>query len=208
MKIELWKDYFDVVILPPKNVNDYAIGLSKKLKPYNSHLLLGHKNFLPHISLYHISIKPKNFKKFILELENLLKGFKPGYLEISDLKLFRYHSSILLMTNKPDWIKKLCLKIIKATVKYFDFNDDIAKKWKAEKLPKAMQENIKKYGTPLIGKNFIPHITLGVFKNQGNMEKGYNGLNFKKFKFRPSKLYICQLGQSHSCQKIIKEITF
>lgn len=208
MKIEIWKNYFDVVILPPKNVANYAISLSKKLKLYNSHLLLGKKSFLPHISLYHIPVKQKNFKKFILELENLLKGFKPGLLEINGLKLYKYHSSICLMTDKPAWIKKLCSKIIKTTLKYGDFNKNIIKKWKADKLPMAMQKNIKKYGTPLMGKNFIPHITLGVFKNQEDMIKGFDKLKFKKFKFKPQKLYICQLGQSHSCQRIIRVVSF
>ena len=86
MKIKYWKNYFDVVILPPKDIFNYSIHLSKKLKKHKSHLLLGRKNFLPHISLYHISVKQKDFNKFISDIEQAVKNFKSGYLRINDLK--------------------------------------------------------------------------------------------------------------------------
>ena len=208
MATKVYKNYFIVVILPPKEIRDYAISLSKGLYKHNSKWVLGKESFLPHISLYHISVKPKDFDDFVLELEKLVKGFKAGKLKINDLMLWKPHLSVLLMTDKPEWAKKLYLKVIRRTLKYFDWDYEIEKLWHIDKLSKLMQKNIKKYGTPMIGRYFIPHITLGAFRNEKDMVKGFNKLKLKKYNFRPNSIYICELGEGYSCQKIVKEISF
>lgn len=208
MAIKIYKNYFDIVILPPEKIRSYSIGLSKQLYKQGSMLVLGKKNFLPHISLYHIPVKNKNFETFITELEKTAKGSNVRKLKINDLMLWKPHYSVLLMTDRPKWLKELYLKIIKNTSKYFDWDYGVEEIWHTDKLPKIMQKNIKKYGTPMVGKYFIPHITLGVFQNEKDMIRGYNKLKLKKYNFKPKSIYVCELGENHSCQKIIKEIHF
>ena len=113
MKKYIWKNYFDIVILPPKGVSDYARKLSKELsRRYETKWTLRKSSFIPHISLYHIAVKPKNFEAFISEIKRTIKVFKPGYLQTTMIE------PGLLMFDKPDWIKKLYLRIIKNTLKY------------------------------------------------------------------------------------------
>lgn len=208
MNTKIYKNYFDIVILPSKEVRDYSINLSKQLYKYGSKLVLGRKSFLPHISLYHIPVKPKNFDDFVADLEMTVKGFKTGNLKANSIKLWKPHHAVLLSTDKPRWLKKLYLRVIKKTLKYFDWSYGVEKLWHVEKSSKTMRKNVKKYGTPMVGRYFIPHITLGVFKNDEDMTKGFKKLKFKKYTFKPKSIYICELGENHSCQKIVKEIHF
>lgn len=203
MKKQIWKNYFDIVILPPKEVTECAIELSKQLSRHGTKWTLGRRAFIPHISLYHIPVEPKNFDAFVAEVSKTIKNFPQGYLKSTMI------DSNLFMFDKPIWIQKLYLKIIKNTLKYCNWKYGISEKWHINNLPKRMQKVgisfIKKYGTPMIGTNFKPHITLASFKD--NPLK----LKIKKakiFKFKPSHVYICELGPSHSCQRVVRKISF
>jgi len=144
MKTKIWENYFDIVILPPKEARDYAIGLSRQLNKCGTSWSLGRKNYLPHISLFHIPVKPGNFNNFIVSLRKTVKNFKIGKLKVNNLLLWEPHFSVLLMTDKPDWIKKFYLKIIKNNLRYFNWDYNIEKLWVADKLPKLCQKNLKK----------------------------------------------------------------
>lgn len=60
----------------------------------------------------------------------------------------------------------------------------------------------------MVGRYFMPHITLGVFKDDKNMVKAFNELQLKKHSFDVKSIFVCELGESHSCQRIIKKIDF
>ncbi len=210
MSVKIHKNFFDIVILPPKEIRNYSIDLSQKSYKYNAKWVLSKKSFLPHISLYHIPIEEKKFDRFIAEIEKTVKGFKTGELKTTELK--QYISKPIfansLMINKPKWLREFYLKIIKKTMPYFDWNYGLEKLWKSAGWSKNMQKNFQKYGTPFVGKHFTPHITLNMFKNKNDTIKALNTLKFKQFYFRPKTIYVCKLGEGFSCQKIVKEIFF
>jgi 2'-5' RNA ligase len=200
MKKMIWKNYYDVVILLPKEISDYAIKLSKERAKYGTRWILGRNSFIPHISLYHIAVKPKNFPAFITEIKNTVKGFLPGYLKTTVI------SENTLDFDKPEWIKKLYLKIIYRTVKHFDWDYGTNNLWRFPNgRNKTEASFIKKYGTPLVSKNFKPHVTITRYKDKPPEIKNKKA---KKFKFRPKEIYICELGPSHSCQRIVHKISF
>jgi hypothetical protein len=203
MKNQIWKNYFDIVILPPQGVSEYAIKLSKGLSKYETKWTLGKRLFIPHISLYHIAVKPKHFKAFASEVERTIKNFSPGYLKSTVIE------SNLLMFDKPAWIQELYLKVIKNTLKYYDWEYRTNEYWSLNHLPKRMQKIgarfIKKYGTPMVGGNFRPHVTLTSFKDNPPKLKVKRA---RKFKFKPAHIYICKLGPSHSCQMVVKKLFF
>ncbi len=203
MKRKIWKNYFDIVILPPREVSDYAIKMSRELTRYGTKWTLGKKSFIPHISLYHIAVKPKKFAAFFDEIQNAIKNTRPGYLKTTAIE------PNSLIFDKPAWIQKLCLKVIENTVKYYDWNYGTDGYWPLDHFPKRMRKVgarfIKKYGTPLVGPNFRPHVTLTSFAGTAPILKTKKA---KKFKFKPSHIYVCELGPSHSCQRIVKKISF
>ena len=100
MKKRIWKNYFDIVILPPKEISDYARTLSKRLARYGTKWKLGTKSFIPHISLYHVAVRPKNFGEFVSEIQKTIKNFSPGHLKTTTIE------PNLLMFDKPAWIRK------------------------------------------------------------------------------------------------------
>jgi hypothetical protein len=189
-----------VVVLPPKEVSDYAIKLSKERSRYETKWILGRNSFIPHISLYHIAVRPKNFRTFVAKIKNTVKGFSPGYLKTTVI------NEDTLGFDKPEWIKRLYLKIIHNTVKYFDRGYGTNNLWR---FPNGRNKTeagfIKKYGTPLFGKNFKPHVTITRSEDKPLKIKNTKA---KKFKFEPNGIYICELGPSHSCQRIVKKISF
>lgn len=208
MTKKIHKNYFDIVILPTKEIGDYSIALSKRLHKYGSNSVLGRKSFLPHISLYHISIKRGDFENFIVDLKGVINGFKAGRLKIKNLILWKGHRSVLLMTDKPKWLKNLYLKIIKRTLKYFNWDYGVERLWNTDHWPKPMQKNIKQYGTPMVGRYFLPHITLGTLNDKKNVARFFNKLKLKQYEFKPIGVYICELGEDHTCQKIVRKICF
>ncbi|MBI4085733.1 MAG: hypothetical protein HY433_00590 [Candidatus Liptonbacteria bacterium] len=203
MKKQVWKNYFDIVILPPKEVSDYARKLSKEFSIYGTEWTLGENSFIPHISLYHIAVKPKNFDSFVSEVKRTIKEFKPGNLQTTIIE------PTLLMFDKPKWIKTLHITIIKNTLKYYDRDYGTEDFWSLSYLPqktrKARVRFIKKYGTPAMGSNFRPHVTLTSFKGKTPELKIRKA---KLFRFKPRYLYVCELGPSHSCQRIVKKLSF
>ncbi len=203
MKKQIWKNYFDIVILPPEEISSYSIELSKKLRKYETKWTLGKNSFIPHISLHHIAVKPKKFGSFVAEIQRTIENFSPGYLRTIVIE------PNLLMFDKPEWIQKLYLKVIKNTLKYYDWNYGTNEYWPLNHFPKRMHKIgakfIKKYGTPMVGANFRPHVTLTSFKDES---PSLGVKRAKKFKFKPNFIYVCELGPSHSCQRVAEKISF
>lgn len=208
MKPKIWKNYYDIVILPPKEARDYAIKISKKLHEYGSQWILGKKSFLPHISLYHIPVKPEDFKNFIGALSRTVNGFKTVDLTLTKIEYYKYHGSAMIMADKPAWLNRFYQHIIKSTIPYFDWQYDIDTKWRTKQLPKGLRDNIKKFGTPLIGRDFKPHITLTVFKNNQKIAEIIKRLRCQKIDFKINCIFVCQLGEYYTCQRIVKQIRF
>lgn len=204
MKPTIWKNYYDIVILPNAQIREYAIGLSKRLKKFNGKWMLGKTHFLPHISLYHIPVAQKNFGKFIAEIENAVIGQKIGTLSTT------FITGRILHFNKPDWLHALYIKIIKRTYKYLDKKYHVESAWPIKNFPKnwhaSMGKYLKKYGSPMVGIHFRPHITLSSSAVKEPFDRKFPGLPFRKFSFKPDNITICELGPSHSCQRIVRRI--
>ena len=201
--VEVWKNYFDIVILPPPVVRDYAIDLSARLEKYGTKFVLGKRRYLPHISLYHIPVRPQNFAEFRKEVQTIAKNFDGGELKLRSIEL------PLLMMDKPKWIQQLYIDVVKKTSKYFDWDCGAEDSWNMNLLPANLRvrgkDYIEKYGTPLIGALFRPHITLTGFKDTSVVDE-ISELPFKSMSFQVNTLHICELGPAHSCQRIVAKM--
>jgi hypothetical protein len=197
---EVWKNYFDVVILPPPDIRDYAIELSKRLRKYGSKFVLGKRRYIPHISLYHIPVTPQNFQPFCDAVENVAANIAAGELRLKNVQL------PLLMTEKPAWLRKLHLDVVRNTNRFFDWDygaeGSISTERFVGKRRVQGEEYREKYGSPLIGALFQPHITLTSFEDKSVMDD-IPPLPLKPASFRVDAIHICELGPSHSCQRIV-----
>jgi hypothetical protein len=194
----IWKNYFDVVILPPPDVRDYSIDLSARLQNYGK-FVLGKRRYIPHISLYHIPVRPEKFEAFSKEIEKISAAFAGGELKLRSIE------SSLLMTDKPKWITRLYLDVINKTKKYFDWRYGAEDMWNVGLLPANLRSRaqgyLKTFGTPLMGAAFRPHITLTRLEDL-NVRK-IPPMTFKPMSFDVEAIHICELGPFHSCQRIV-----
>jgi 2'-5' RNA ligase len=197
----LWPGYYDVVILPSDPLRDHAIELSEKLQRMGGLWRLGSRAFLPHISLYHIPVTSEDLEPFLDELQLIVNTVQWGDLQTTGFDM------PVIMISKPDWLKNLHHRIVNRTARFRNRRYDVESTWSLARFSGRRLEFAKKYlrqyGTPLVGMNFRPHITLSSFKGA---EPQNMDLQIRRMMFRPARLYVCQLGQSHSCHRIIREL--
>jgi len=196
----LWQNYFDIVILPPPALQDHAIALSKQLKPYGAKFVLGKQRFLPHISLYHIPVRPEHFAEFSKAVREIASRHAGGRLRLTSVDM------PVLMTDKPAWLNRLHLQLVDRTCAFLDREYGVEKTWNTAYLPKELagpaRRYLKEYGSPLINEVFRPHITLTSFKRK-NANRKIPSLDLDPLSFTVDAVTICELGPSHSCQRII-----
>ena len=208
MKTRIWKNYYDIVILPPKPVAEYARALSKKLHKYGATFVLGKRHYIPHISLFHIPVKPEKFTQFEADIASCVKGFKADILKTGKL------ARGMIVTNKPKWLQALHTKVLSTSFPYIDWDYGVAATWGfVTRLSRQQREigqrNIRKYGAPFVGSTFFPHITITdspAFNDAKEDPEILHGLKFMSFRFKVKEIYICELGPHHSCQRIVKKI--
>jgi 2'-5' RNA ligase len=197
---DIWRNYFDVVILPPKAIRDHAIELSRQLAQHGGKFVLGKRRFLPHISLYHIPVQPENFAAFSETVEQVAARHPGGDLRLRSLEV------PFLMTDKPKWLKQLHLDIVNQTSKFFDWKYGSATTWKLEYVPPNLrtraQAYLERFGSPLIDAAFRPHITLTTLETKP-ATKAVALVAFEPMTFHVDEISICELGTSHSCQRKI-----
>src|SRR5689334_22220853 len=161
---DLRPGYFDVVILPPPEVRDHAIALSRTLQRYGAKFVLGRRYYIPHISLYHIPVKPEHFDAFAGTIKEVAESHTGGDLKLREIEM------PVIMTNKPAWLRKLHLDVVHQTERYFDWDYGVDELWRFDYLPAQLKVRAKaylrKYGSPFIDATFRPHITLTSFEDK------------------------------------------
>jgi hypothetical protein len=196
----LWSNYFDIVILPPPAVQDLAIALSKSLQPYGGKFVLGKTRFLPHISLYHIPVRPERFAAFSNAVGQVSSRHAGGELQLLSMDM------PALMTSKPDWLSLLHLQMVEHTKAYRDRDSGVEGTWHTDYLPPELagpaRRYLEEFGSPLIHEVFRPHITLTSFVDK-SVTGSIPAATFEHLSFEVNSVAICELGPSHSCQRIV-----
>ena len=197
----LWADYFDIAILPPPEVRDHAIGLSRALRKYGAKFVLGRRRYLPHISLYHIPVRRENFRQFAAVVSSVAASHRGGTLKLVELEM------PVLMTGKPVWLRKLHLDLVRATQPFFDRSYGAENLWSLDYVPPDLRAraraNLRKYGSPMIDEVFRPHITLTSFADKARAAE-ISPPPFERMSFQIRELVVCELGPSHSCQRVVR----
>jgi hypothetical protein len=198
---QLWPDYFDIVILPPPEVRDHAIALSRALRKYGSKFVLGRRRYLPHVSLYHIPVRAEDFRRFAAVVRSVAASHRGGALKLVEIEM------PVMMTDKPAWLRRLHLDLVRATQPFFDRSYGAEELWSVEYMPPALRAraraNLRKYGSPMIGEVFRPHITLTSFADKARAAE-ISPPPFEHMRFQVDAIAICELGPSHSCQRVVR----
>jgi 2'-5' RNA ligase len=197
----IWPGYYDVVILPPAPIRDHALKLSEKLYRMGGEWRLGKRAFHPHISLYHIPVRDKDLDPFLNELQLIVDTAQWGSLETTAFDM------PVMMVSKPAWLSSLHHRIVRRTVRFLNRKYAAEKTWSLDRFSGRRlvfaRKYLREYGTPMVGMNFRPHITLSGFKGS---EPEDPGIHVRRMTFRADRLHVCELGQSHTCHRIVRTI--
>ncbi|NIT21391.1 MAG: DUF1045 domain-containing protein [Candidatus Aminicenantes bacterium] len=194
-----YKNYFDVVITPPAPVKEYVIQISQKIaKQEDGEFVLGKTRFVPHISLFHIPIKKAQLPEIKQKIKKVLSDSRLGLLRLKKITVLK-ETLVWIQVSRPQWLVNLHCKIVQETMPFRDPDFDAMKAW-SNQYNSSQKKLIKIYGSPYVGRFFIPHITLTVL-NLKNANPGE--IPFKPKKFRVSSISLYQLGPHHSCEKRI-----
>lgn len=201
------KDYYDIVILPPSSIKEYCVGLSEKInKHFDSTLVLGKELNLPHITLLHIAVTPKNLEVLEKRLFFVAKKAKPFQVTLKNLLTYPKFGALALDALPKENFVRLHKDTISATKDVIDKSFDYHAAWDSETLPNKMRKYIDEQGTPFIEEYFIPHITLSLLTDKRETLKAARTVMIKHQQFLAEKIAVCKLAEQHTCQQAIFSI--
>lgn len=202
--MRIYENYYDIIVLPPKKVQDKLIALSEKLTGGKGLWQLGEREYIPHLSLYHIPVKPTDFEQLAQKTRDVISRVSFGEIRCQKAEKFDPHNSVFITTNNPDWLVKLHQEIIQKTLPLFDWSYDVKGIWHAEQFPDEARANFDRYGTPMAGSYFQPHFTLTIFPDRNTMTERYSTFSFEPFAFQADEVAIGQLGDHIQIASVIK----
>ncbi|MBI2426305.1 MAG: hypothetical protein HYV34_00500 [Candidatus Kerfeldbacteria bacterium] len=217
MKPKMYPNYYDVALIPPEDFQDEVIALSRMLYKYGARWKLGKRAYVPHVTLFHVPVRKTDMDEFLHTVsdiasecaEQTLRCTAP-ILGIADLK-----SWVSLPLYKNRWLTALHSTVLRRTVRYFDYNhlkikERVRKTWS---LPlrtqqEERQQMIQTYGSPMVGRFWNPHVTLGIFLDVDQAQRAYSHLPKRRSSFRANRIAVYELGENHTCQRKIAEFPF
>jgi hypothetical protein len=192
--------YLDIVILPPHKIMRAAIEASAMIAHrFGSTLILDLEHALPHISLYHLAVaKMAPFESKLTEIAGVTAQ---GEMEITGIHSYREFGSIAIELSKPEWLSRFYLRLLHDLNPLRDPMFDNHRAWNSERLSKEQRKYIAKYGTPLVGRSFIPHITLGIISELTRMDEAASAIPPPSGRFRVTEIAVCEQGPHHTCHQ-------
>ncbi len=193
---------YNIAIIPPKNIGDKAVALSRHLKKHGGSFTLNQKDHFPHLTLYMTEFPVKNLSLVKQELQSLAsqthsfqvssKGFghSDGWVSIE------YPASSLLLKFQKKIISRLNSSreglIRKVDQKYL------------HQLSVSWRKDLKIYGfnNPFY-KYWLPHITLTKLKK--SKPSLLSTLKKSIFSFTVKKFGLFECGEYSTCRKLVKE---
>lgn len=190
---------FDIALLPPEDVMDFAISLNRKF--CNTNIVLDKNNCLPHVSLLMGCLRfnqVDNVAELLRTISlqhNLINVHVSGFKSVSTPA-----GDVLTLDIEEDTsLQKLHEAIVNALKPELTTDASAADLVEADSAALSTLDWINGYVQHSSFNNFWPHITIGYL----NTDKG--GEKPDTFSFVGARLALCHLGNYCTCRKIIKE---
>jgi 2'-5' RNA ligase len=189
----------DVVILPPELVMDSAIEQNRALrKSYATNIVLGKKNYLPHISIAMGCLSEDKLDEAHSVLQSIATTQSTMDLQIADIR------------TVPGKNKNIVTFDIGLSNDLATFHERVVESFRPLLTQDATEEDfsdpapIEKSSVNWVNHfipqqcfdHFWPHITLGFGDPPGT---------FQPFSFKASCLAICHLGNHCTCKTVLRE---
>lgn len=192
----------DVIVLPPRNVQNRTVEISKNLfkETGNDAILLDKEKCIPHVTLVMMCVDEDDLPKIKKIVEGVALQTKP-----LNLKFIKIESgptpdggrvSGLKIERTPE-ILGLHEELVRKTNPYRKKEAKIESLYQYPKPTQATVTWINKFGEHSSFEKYNPHLTIG-FGTLKNIEMPPD--------FTANKIAICQLGNYCTCRKMLVEI--
>jgi hypothetical protein len=189
---------FDIVIVPPRNINGQAIELSHSLAAWDTYFTLDEAGPFPHISLYQtefpldnleavkskLLLYSKHKKSFNIQpVEGTYRKEDKDFVEVQyepSKELYKLHTEIRELLNP------LRNGLMRARDKE-----------RLNQVSEIQRENLENWGYRLTGSEFRPHLSLTRLKNPDAMS--VSNIQQKDFNFNVGQIGIYDLGEHGTC---------
>ena len=196
------KKAIDIVLLPPEEIMDLAIGLNKPwVKGIDDEIALDKKTCLPHITLAMGLIEPDQIATVEKAMRGIAQQFSPLSLKIiaaNTLNLEKIRSISELVIERSAELQRFHEAVMDQLAPRFTY-DDVRKEmfYSPPVLPKVPGWWLNGSVKILVREKYPPHITLGLGKVKPLAQPIH---------FVASRLVLCQLGIHCTCRKILAEV--
>lgn len=198
---------FNIILLPDEKTRRKAVELGSILaRNFENHYTLKNESFIPHITVYQGKCPAKNYEKIPLYLAELAKTYYPFKLRIAPYEIFvgaMVFWKILFNKQLQSLHYKVADIINPLREGLFppDIKSDGSGYATGQQFTSDQHEIAQKYGYPIAGKLYNPHITLGKLKFSVNIESITKILPPAESKFEVSE--IC-LGRAGDCATVVE----
>ena len=169
---------YNVVLLPPREISEEAIKLSKLIaKSFPVEFILDGKNFYPHLTLFQLAIPVKSLP----DVNDLLEDTLEFTIQTQFDKYFDAQNGFISWGCQiSQQLLELQTKVIDKT-NHFRRNRPLpSKKLQYNFLTTKDHIQIKKFGSSGLLSSFKPHITLARLKDGSYYKEALNLLPLKK----------------------------
>lgn len=193
---------YDVVIIPPPDIVDQTIALSRILEPLGTFFTVDGVTIHPHISLYHIPLTQSSLETVTRILQETLQTIQPFLLEQET-----YYPDqgvwvgLRYVASKP--ILDLHTSVIDALRGSRVIEDDTryAERW--SEMDHGERKNLKECGWAHAYTHYSPHIT---FTKLREPRTGIlDHLPQREFSFLADHIGLYELGDHGTCVRLIAD---
>ena len=192
----------DVVLLPPREIWDWAVFLSQEINKNIKQKVILDKTHFPHITLLQIYVNRKDLRTFFDLVEAILQDYQPLTLNAQEIAVTMTSSGeqwISIKIEKTKELEKLHREIVNNLKKYGQKkNNDAFLTNKNETVnPFTLQLHWVENFVKQKYEKYFPHITLAISDQAPS--------RIKPREFIANRLAVCRLGNYCTCRKILRE---
>lgn len=195
----------NIVILPPREIREAAIEMSRKLKEgFQTELTLNGLNSLPHMTLYQARFPENALEAVSAYLREIARKTSPFEVSLGGMSSF--YRSVWWDVQPSSDITHLSKSIIYQlnplreglTVGF----------WKGGKWNMSETFSIENYGSVVIGDSFRPHVTITTLRDQRDVRPALDSMRPKVVKFVSESMHLALLGDMGRVTQVLEEFPF
>lgn len=183
---------FDIVILPPDDIQDVCVDLCNKYRDDSGRPALNKIDNLTHISLFMGMVEESDLPKLYNKLKKIITNTQKLKLELAELK--QINKTYFFEIKKTPELQELHENIVNNLKDYYP-QETTAKMFFGDNIDKSTFFWTDNYVTGSSFKKFWPHITLKACTNPV-----FENLPLK---FTTNTITVCHLGNHCTCRKIL-----